>query len=378
MKTPRCSFCDKSAEEVVQLITGPGVYICDECIRSCYEMLEHKENTIKGPHPKPAQILAFLDKYVIGQQEAKKVLSVAIYNHYKRVFSRTKLTKSNILLIGPTGTGKTLLARTAARLLRVPFAIADASSLTQTGYVGDSVDSVLLRLLHAADFDVAKAERGIVYIDEFDKLARRHDPYGRDIAGEGVQQELLKILEGTIVNVSTSRKFFNESLQLDTSQILFICGGAFTGLKKTHPIGFTSEENNKAIGPQDLIDFGLIPECVGRLQVIAVLNELSVDELVRVLTEPVNSLVSEYKKLFELDGVELKFQPKALRIIAQQAYQQGTGARGLRALLERILLSTMFEIPSRQGIKKCIVTPAAALNQEPPVLIYEEAQVSAQ
>lgn len=396
----KCSFCGKNQEQVRKLVAGPGVYICDECIELCNEIIEEEIGDDLDLNlvdlPKPAEIHEVLNKYVIGQEDAKKVLSVAVYNHYKRVNAAQKmddveLQKSNILLIGPTGVGKTLLAQTMARLLNVPFAIADATSLTEAGYVGEDVENILLKLIQAADYDLEKAEKGIVYIDEFDKIARKSEnpSITRDVSGEGVQQALLKILEGTIASVPPQggRKHpHQEFMQIDTTDILFICGGAFDGLEKiilkrigAGGMGFGAEVRPKVdlkigdilrqVHPEDLIKFGLIPECVGRLQVIAVLDALDRDALVRILTEPVNALVKQYHKMFELDGVQLEFKEGSLEAIADEAIKHKTGARGLRSIMEGFLLDIMYEIPSRKDIDKCIITPGVVRKEEKPRLL---------
>lgn len=396
----KCSFCGKTQEQVRKLVAGPGVYICDECIELCNEIIEEEMGEDLDFNlvdlPKPAEIHEVLNKYVIGQEEAKKILSVAVYNHYKRVkmgqkIDDVELQKSNILLIGPTGVGKTLLAQTLARLLNVPFAIADATSLTEAGYVGEDVENILLKLIQAADYDLEKAEKGIVYIDEFDKIARKSEnpSITRDVSGEGVQQALLKILEGTIASVPPQggRKHpHQEFMQIDTTDILFICGGAFDGLEKiilkrigSGGMGFGAEVRPKLdlkigeilrhVRPEDLIKYGLIPECVGRLQVIAVLDALDKNALVRILTEPVNALVKQYQKMFELDGVQLEFKEGALEAIAEEAIKHKTGARGLRSIMEKILLDIMYEIPSREDVDKCIITPGVVRNEEKPRLV---------
>ncbi|MGI6317400.1 MAG: ATP-dependent protease ATP-binding subunit ClpX [Dethiobacteria bacterium] len=396
----KCSFCGKNQEQVRKLVAGPGVYICDECIELCNEIIEeeigddYELNLVDLP--KPAEIHEVLNKYVIGQEDAKKVLSVAVYNHYKRVNAGRKaddveLQKSNILLIGPTGVGKTLLAQTLARLLNVPFAIADATSLTEAGYVGEDVENILLKLIQAADYDLEKAEKGIVYIDEFDKIARKSEnpSITRDVSGEGVQQALLKILEGTVASVPPQggRKHpHQEFMQIDTTDILFICGGAFDGLEKiilkrigAGGMGFGADVRPKVdlnigdvlrqVHPEDMIKYGLIPECVGRLQVIAILDALDRDSLVRILTEPVNSLVKQYQKMFELDNVQLEFKEGSLEAIAEEATKHKTGARGLRSIMEGFLLDIMYEIPSREDIDKCIITPGVVRKEEKPRLL---------
>ncbi len=396
----KCSFCGKTQEQVRKLVAGPGVYICDECIELCNEIIEEEIGEDMDFNmvdlPKPVEINDVLNKYVIGQESAKRVLSVAVYNHYKRVNAAQKvddveLQKSNIMLIGPTGVGKTLLAQTMARLLNVPFAIADATSLTEAGYVGEDVENILLKLIQAADYDLEKAEKGIVYIDEFDKIARKSEnpSITRDVSGEGVQQALLKILEGTVASVPPQggRKHpHQEFMQIDTTDILFICGGAFDGLEKlilkrigAGGMGFGADVRPKLdinigdvlrhVRPEDLIKYGLIPECVGRLQVIAVLDALDREALVRILTEPVNALVKQYQKMFELDGVQLEFKEGALQAIADEAIGHKTGARGLRGILEGILLSIMYEIPSRDDIEKCTITPGVVRKEEEPKLL---------